>query len=133
MHRRLLANLLMILSMGIPVSAHHSFPASYVTDEIVTLDGVVEGWLWRNPHPFIFLNVEDQSGKTATWHIEFANATAMALRGLSSESFQEGDRLLVVGNPGREGRTSLHYQGLWRPADNFEFGELANMEREGIE
>jgi hypothetical protein len=133
MHYRLLIILLVLFGIGIPVSAHHSFPASYVVDEIVTLDGVVEGWLWRNPHPFIFLNVEDQSGKTATWHIEFANATAMALRGLTPESFQKGDRLLVVGNPGRQGRHSLHYEGLWRPADNFEFGELENMDRGDIQ
>lgn len=133
MHYRLLAIFPMLFGIGIPVLAHHSYPASYVVDEISTLDGVVEGWLWRNPHPFIFLNVEDEFGKRVTWHIEFANATAMALRGLTPESFQKGDRLLVVGNPGREGRHSLHYKGLWRPADNFEFGDLANMNREGIQ
>ena len=129
MHRYLIVLLMGLYSIGAPVSAHHSFPASYVMDEIVTLDGVVEGWLWRNPHPFIFLNVEQESGETVTWHIEFANATAMALRGLTPESFEEGDRLLVVGNPGREGRRSLHYKGLWRPADGFEFGDLSAMER----
>ena len=129
MFRFILITILVFCGVSIPTSAHHSFPASYVMEEIVTLDGVVEGWLWRNPHPFIFLNVEDESGKTVTWHIEFANATAMALRGLTPESFAKGDHLLVVGNPGREGRRSLHYHGLWRPADGFEFGELKDMER----
>jgi len=129
MRRQLIFILLGLFSVTIPATAHHSFPASYVMDEVVTLDGIVEGWLWRNPHPFIFLNVEDETGKTVTWHVEFANATAMALRGLTPESFEEGDRLLVVGNPGREGRTALHYHGLWRPADGFEFGNLEEMER----
>ncbi len=129
MHRYLILLLLGLSWLGVPVSAHHSFPASYEMDEIVTLDGVVDSWLWRNPHPFIFLNVEDGSGETVTWHIEFANATAMALRGLTPESFNQGDRMLVVGNPGREGRRSLHYRGLWRPADGFEFGDLTEMER----
>jgi len=129
MLRRVLVISMLFGSIGIPVTAHHSFPASYVMDEIVTLDGIVSGWLWRNPHPFIFLDVEDESGETATWHLEFANATAMALRGLTPESFKEGERLLAVGNPGKEGRTSLHYKGLWRPADDFEFGNLAEMER----
>jgi hypothetical protein len=129
MIRKYLVIGILLCGIGIPVSAHHSFPASYVMDEIVTLDGVVEGWLWRNPHPFIFLNVTDDQGETATWHIEFANATAMALRGLTPESFMKGERLLVVGNPGREGRTSLHYHGLLRPADGFEFGKLEDMDR----
>ena len=129
MHRYLAALLAGLFGVGAPVSAHHSFVESYVMEEIVTLDGIVEGWLWRNPHPFIFLNVEDETGETVTWHIEFANATAMALRGLTAESFAEGDRLLVVGNPGRGGRRSLHYKGLWRPADGFEFGDLSEMER----
>ena len=96
MRCRYLFILLMLFSAGTPISAHHSFPASYVMNEIVTLDGEVEGWLWRNPHPFIFLNVDDGKGKVVTWHIEFANATAMSLRGLTPESFQKGDRKSVV-------------------------------------
>ena len=129
MNRCLIVVLAALASFGSGLSAHHSFPASYEMDRIVTLDGIVEGWLWRNPHPFIFLSVENDEGETLTWHIEFANATTMALRGLTPESFAEGDRLLVVGNPGREGRRSLHYRGLWRPADDFEFGDLTDMER----
>ena len=129
MLRPFLITSFLLASLYNPISAHHSFPASYEMQQTVVLDGIVEGWLWRNPHPFIFLKVKDASGKEVTWHVEFANATAMALRGLTPESFNKGDRLLVSGNPGLEGRTALHYHGLWRPADNFEFGNTEEIER----
>jgi hypothetical protein len=117
-----------LVGLAASTQAHHSFPASYHTEQLITLDGVVESWLWRNPHPFIFLNVEE-NGETVTWHVEFPNATAMAFRGLTPDHFEPGDRLLVVGQPGRDGRRALHYQGLFRPTDGLEFGNLEGMER----
>ena len=118
-----------LLGAAASVQAHHSFPASYLTDEIITLDGIVEEWVWRNPHPFLFLAIEQETGETRTWHVEFANATGLALRGLTAEDFNEGDRMLVVGNPGRRGRTALHFMGLLRPADGFQFGNIEQLEQ----
>lgn len=121
----------LLASLGFLASshAHHSFPVSYVMEEIITLDGIVEDWVWRNPHPFLFLSVVQDDGEMRTWHVEFPNATGMALRGLTPEDFTNGDRLLVVGNPGRDGRTALHYMGLLRPADGFQFGDIELLER----
>jgi hypothetical protein len=96
---------------------------------MITLDGVVEDWVWRNPHPFLFLAVEQEDGETQTWAVEFANATGLALRGLTAEDFQEGDHILVVGSPGRNGRTALHFTGLLRPADGFQFGNIEQLEQ----
>ena len=81
MLRPFLITSFLLASLYNPISAHHSFPASYEMQQTVVLDGIVEGWLWRNPHPFIFLKVKDDSGKEVTWHVEFANATAMAPTG----------------------------------------------------
>ena len=97
---------MVLLGASASLSAHQSFPVSYVMEEVITLDGTVEDWVWRNPHPFLFLAVEQDNGETRTWHVEFPNATGMALRGLTPENFVQGDRLLVVGNPGRDGRTA---------------------------
>jgi hypothetical protein len=126
---RRIFTVLAISSLSLSLHAHHSFPASYVMEEIITLDGIVEDWVWRNPHPFLFLSVTQENGEARIWHVEFGNATGMALRGLTAEDFTEGDRLLVVGNPGRDGRTALHYKGLLRPADGFQFGDIEELEQ----
>lgn len=121
--------LLALLAASFSSQAHHSFPVSYETDQIITLDGIVEDWVWRNPHPFLFVVVEQENGETQTWAVEFANATGLALRGLTPEDFQEGDHMLIVGSPGRDGRTALHFTGLLRPADGFQFGNIELLEQ----
>lgn len=120
---------LALLAASFSSQAHHSFPASYETDQIITLDGIVEDWVWRNPHPFLFVAVEQGNGETQTWAVEFGNATGLALRGLTPEDFHQGDHMLVVGNPGRRGRTALHFMGLVRPADGFQFGDIEQLEQ----
>ena len=120
---------LVLLGASASLQAHHSFPASYLTEEFIILDGIVEDWRWRNPHPFLFVAVEQENGEMQTWAVEFANATGLALRGLTPEDFQQGDRMLVVGNPARRGRTALHFTGLLRPADGFQFGNIERLEK----
>ena len=128
MNRKILI-VLALLGASISLEAHHSFPASYVMEEIITLNGVVEDWVWRNPHPFLFVAIEEENGETRTWHVEFANATGLVLRGLTPDDFEAGDHLLIVGNPARRGRTALHFTGLLRLADGFQFGNIDNLER----
>ena len=126
--KRIAIIVLVLLGASASLQAHHSFPASYLTEEIIVLDGIVEDWAWRNPHPFLFVAVEQENGESQTWAVEFANATGLALKGLTPEDFQQGDHLLIVGNPARRGRTALHFMGLFRPADSFQFGDIEQLE-----
>lgn len=126
---RILIALLVLLGGSSSSYAHHSFPVSYETEQVIILDGIVEDWVWRNPHPFLFVVVEQENGETQTWAVEFGNATGLALRGLTREDFHEGDHMLIVGNPGRDGRTALHFTGLLRPVDGFQFGDIELLEQ----
>jgi hypothetical protein len=53
--------------VSVPVLAHHSFPATYVVDQAVTIEGTVSQFLFRNPHSFVHVVTLDKSGKTVTW------------------------------------------------------------------
>jgi len=53
-----------------PVQAHHSFPATYVVDQRITIEGTVVQFLFRNPHSFVHVIAPDKSGvmQTGQWN-----------------------------------------------------------------
>ena len=58
---------LLLISVVMPLSAHHSWPISY--DRLVTVKGTVTELEWANPHPMITLQVQSSDGKTEKWVI----------------------------------------------------------------
>lgn len=102
-----------------PAASHHSFPAHYVADRSVTLQGKVSEFLWRNPHSFIHLEVVNEAGETQIWALEWHNTVIMASMGYSPQTIQTGDEVTVSGNPARDGTRRMRLVTLERPADGF--------------
>ena len=44
--------------------AHHSFAATYLEDQTVTIEGELVQFLFRNPHSFVHVMVKEKDG---TW------------------------------------------------------------------
>jgi hypothetical protein len=102
-----------------PAAAHHSFPAHYVADRSVMLQGKVTEFLWRNPHSFIHLEVENDAGERQIWALEWHNTVIMASMGYSPDTVKAGDEVVVSGNPARDGTRRMRLVTLERPADGF--------------
>jgi hypothetical protein len=100
-------------------SAHHSFPAHYIADSSVELKGRVVEFLWRNPHSFIHLEVENEAGVPELWSLEWHNTVQMTRMGHSPDDLQPGDIVIVTGNPARDGTRRVRLVTLTRPADGF--------------
>ena len=99
--------------------AHHSFPAHYLTEGNVVLEGTVTEFLWRNPHSFIHMEVVNDAGKPQIWALEWHNTVIMARMGFSPETLKAGDQVIVSGNPARDGTRRIRLVNLDRPADGF--------------
>jgi len=52
------------------VSAHHSVLGQFDPDNRMELNGVISRVDWINPHIYVYLDVEDESGDTTTWRLE---------------------------------------------------------------
>ena len=52
-----------------PVWAHHSY-AMFDQRKLVTLQGTVYTWEMGNPHAYLWLYVNDSSGKQQLWGLE---------------------------------------------------------------
>ena len=51
-------------------SAHHSVLGQFDPGERVELNGVISKIDWINPHIYLHLDVEEESGETTTWRLE---------------------------------------------------------------
>jgi len=100
-------------------AAHHSFPAHYLTDGDVMLEGKVTEFLWRNPHSFIHMEVQNEQGEPEIWALEWHNTVIMARMGFSPDTIKAGDEVIVSGNPARDGTHRIRLVTLDRPADGF--------------
>ena len=110
-----------LLAVAFAASAHHSRALHFDIEQEITREGVVSSWQWRNPHPFIFLDVTVASGETETWAVELPNTVAMTRRGWSPESVAVGDHLTISGSPGRDGRRIMTLNSVQRAEDGWEW------------
>ncbi len=106
---------------GVPLSAwaHHSFPAHYVADQSVTVEGVVAELLWRNPHAFIHLEAMNEAGEPEVWALEWHNTIILTRMGYGPDTIRPGDKVIASGNPSRDGSRRIRMMTLERPADGF--------------
>jgi hypothetical protein len=84
-----------------PAFAHHSFPATYLVDQKEQITGTVAAFLFRNPHSFVHIMAPDKTGKVQRWAVEWSGGAALAGQGINATTLKVGDKVKIVGNPGR--------------------------------
>lgn len=105
--------------MSGPLTAHHSFPATYVEGEEVTIEGSIVQVLLRNPHSFVQVSAPGKDGKTVVWAVEWAASGALGDK-VKSNTLRPGDKVIVKGNPARDAASHrLHMKSITRPSDGW--------------
>lgn len=98
-----------------PVLAHHSQAPFFHRDRTVEVEGTVTRWRFRNPHPYLYLEVTDKNGEIVEWVVQFATVNLMARRGWSSETFTKGEIVRVIGHPSKApGSHGLEFVKIFR-------------------
>jgi len=94
-------NLIAILfSISFFVSAHHSTNANF-TQEIISVEGVIERVRFQNPHASVLINSTNASGKETFWLIESASRTTLQRQGVSLDILEIGAKVKATGRKGR--------------------------------
>jgi Family of unknown function (DUF6152) len=81
---------------------HHSFMAEFDQRAPVTLDGVVTGIDWINPHIFFYIDVKNDKGKIVRWALETGSPNALMNRGWTRDTMKVGDHVKVYGYRAKE-------------------------------
>ena len=93
----------MLVSVGIPAWAHHSFSAVFDVDSPVEANGTVTKVECRNPHAWIYMDVEGEDGIVFNWAFEIGSPNGLRRRGWSRNTVKIGDVTSVSGYRARDG------------------------------
>lgn len=120
----LLVPILAVLAAGSAAGAHHSFAATYDQRETVRIEGRIVQFQFRNPHSYVHVEAPDEDGEMQRWAIEWGGAGQLGSQGVTSQTLQPGDEVVVVGNPGHNAEDHrMLMRTLRRLSDGFGWGQ----------
>ncbi len=131
MKRPLLTVLGALAAWGVTAQAHHSLAGVYDSSRPVTVEAVVTEFHFVNPHPFVMAEVKERDGTARPYRLEMDNRRELVDVGMTNETFQRGDRIVVTGSVGRTERTHLYVRRLERAADGFTYEQVGTRPRVG--
>ena len=102
MRNRLMTIFLSVLTVSVPLFAHHG-AAAYDTAKKITVKGIVTEWFWANPHCFLKFDAKDDKGDVVHWATETSNPADMVNLGWTKQSFKPGDEVTVTFTPVKNG------------------------------
>jgi hypothetical protein len=109
--------------IGARANAHHSFAATYLEDQTVTIEGDLVQFLFRNPHSFVHVMVKEKDGTMVRYAVEWGGAGQLGGQGVTRETLKPGDHVIISGSPGRNPADHrVRMVTLHRPKDGFGWG-----------
>ena len=102
--------------------AHHSFAATYIENQTITIEGELVQFVLRNPHSFVDVDVTEKDGTKTRYVVEWAAPAQLAGK-VDRETLKPGDHVVIVGNPGRNPDDHrLRMVTITRPSDGWKWG-----------
>lgn len=99
-----LATMLIIALFPILAQSHHSTNANF-TQEIISVEGVIERVRYQNPHSSVLIKQTEESGTERFWLLESGARTTLERRGVSFLELEIGSRITATGRKGRRDYT----------------------------
>ena len=112
---RMLGLFVSVLMATAHLTAHHNSIASDRTG-VVTVEGIVESFLFANPHPEIRIRTADDRIFTAEW----SQVRSLSDEGITKDTLRPGDRIIVRARPNKLRPLSVtELAEVKRPADGW--------------
>ena len=90
-----------LISLCAEAEGHHG-QSLFDRQSQITLDGVVARYEWANPHVYVYVEIEDDSGERIVWEVEGQPPTILKRQGWSPDTLVVGERVIVTAFPPRD-------------------------------
>ncbi|MFT4861540.1 MAG: hypothetical protein ACI95C_000750 [Pseudohongiellaceae bacterium] len=90
----------MLVALPFWVGAHHSTNANF-TQEIISVEGVIERVRFQNPHASVLIKHVAEDGNETFWLIESGARTTLERQGVSLDILKIGSKVKATGRKGR--------------------------------
>lgn len=87
-----------------PVADAHHANSMIDMQKRYVMRGTVAKLLWTNPHGWLYVDVNKQSGKPELWGFEFGSPNAMMRAGWNPRDIEVGDKVTVLASVARNGK-----------------------------
>ena len=117
--RHLVAAVLAVIlvTLTVPLFAHHSFTSFWYMDRTVEITGVVKSVKLVNPHANMVVEVTESNGEKSLWSITSrGSVSALRAGGWKEDTVTIGMKVKIEGNPSRkEGAKGLAAGKITKP------------------
>jgi hypothetical protein len=96
------------LLAAVPAASHHAFAAEFDINRPVKLTGTVTKIEWTNPHAWLFIDTNDDSGNVQNWAIELVGINDLLRLGWGRDRVKAGDVIAVDGFGARNGTNTAN-------------------------
>lgn len=85
-----------LLMIPRPTFSHHGSAVSYNLSKMVTMEGTVTEFQWRNPHVYVLYDVKDDKGTVVNWGAETHSPIVCENEdGWTKSTLKPGDKITV--------------------------------------
>jgi hypothetical protein len=106
-------------------NAHHATVTNF-TQEIITVDGVIEQVRYQNPHSSILIKHTSEEGEQTYWLIETGARTTLERKGVNLDGLMIGARIQATGRKGRRQYTMYLHEIVFEDGTVFDVEGLTN-------
>jgi hypothetical protein len=91
----------MLMSLALPLRAHHSFAPHFDASKRVVISGVISEYEQRNPHAYLHVVAEDENGRMREYVCESHGITQLTRNGIAPAMLAPGTTVTLSGAQAR--------------------------------
>jgi hypothetical protein len=124
-------SVVLVIGVGAPLRAHHSFAAHYDMQKAITVQGSLVEVRLSNPHSWFYLDVKEANGTTSRWSFEAGTPSGMVRNGYKKSELPPGTMVTITGFQARDLAQKVGMLRQLTTADGRTFGMFGPQEGAG--